>query len=168
MLIMTSAFFENAIWHLQFFPSLDFIDRPNLRNVSTSFSSLLEHHYNKLHEPWAKYLKYNEFFGVITFLQHKCILYSWNYMDIMIALFSRAIYFKFKTLYKLAMENLVNPLRNRDSENIHGNKWVQVAYDHKRLCMLLDQMERFFSPLIFGSYAVNIFYICLQVFIQIF
>lgn len=50
---------------------------------------------------------------------------------------------------------------NLNSLDRHG--WTQVAYDHKKICDLLQQMEEFFSPLIFGSYAVNIYYICMQV-----
>lgn len=44
-----------------------------------------------------------------------------------------------------------------------GDAWVQMAQDHKRLCDLLQEIESYFSPLVFGSYAVNIFYICMQV-----
>lgn len=125
MLIMTSAFLENGILHLEYFPALDFISGSKVANETTSLSPL-ESYYYKSHEHWAKFLGYNEIFAVIAFIQHKCILYGWNYMDIMIAVFSRAMYFKFKMLYKLATEKLVKPLRKgQNGDNHHHDSSMQ-------------------------------------------
>jgi hypothetical protein len=41
--------------------------------------------------------------------------------------------------------------------------WSQVRKDHLTLCKLLEEFETFLSPLIFTSYSVNIFFICLEV-----
>lgn len=38
-----------------------------------------------------------------------------------------------------------------------------MAEDHKKIRNLLEMFEDFFSPLVFGSFAVNIYYICIQV-----
>lgn len=73
--------------------------------------SFLETYYRRSHDIWAKNLGFHEVIAVIAFFQHKCMLYGCNYMDITIAVFSRAIYFKFKMLYNLADEHLAKPLR---------------------------------------------------------
>ncbi|CAL8116987.1 unnamed protein product [Orchesella dallaii] len=162
ILILTSAIGENGVLHLKYIKAFDDISG-NLHKNSTEKESVLETYYRRSHNHWAKKLGYHEIFVVLAFLQHKCMLYAYNYLDIMLAVFSRAIYFKFKMLYKLANEHLVKPLRNGVTHSKNGHAWLQVAQDHKKLCDLLQRFENFFSPLVFGSYAVNVYYICIQV-----
>ncbi|ODM89736.1 Gustatory receptor for sugar taste 64a [Orchesella cincta] len=168
LLILTSAICENGVLHLEYVKALDDISGRRFGNFTDNMSAL-ETYYRRSHGYWALTLGYHEIFAVLAFLQHKCMLYSCNFMDIMLAVFSRAIYFKFKMLYRLANEHLAKPLRNgvslsKSSKMMNRHAWVQLAQDHKKLCDLLQQFENFFSPLVFGSYAVNIYYICIQLF----
>ncbi|CAL8093430.1 unnamed protein product [Orchesella dallaii] len=168
ILILSSAIGENAVLHLEYIRALDDINGLRFGNATANMPEL-ETYYRRSHGYWASTLGYHEIFAVVAFLQHKCMLYGCNYMDIMLAVFSRAIYFKFKMLYRLANDHLAKPLRNGVSHTKSGkmmnrHAWIQLAQDHKRLCDLLQQFENFFSPLVFGSYAVNIYYICIQLF----
>lgn len=42
-------------------------------------------------------------------------------------------------------------------------EWNQLAYDHYLLCEVLDALNQFFSPILFVSYTVNIYFFCMQV-----
>lgn len=67
----------------------------------------LEAYYWRANETWATVIGYNWFFAVLAFLHHKWILYAWNFMDIVIAVFGRAMFFRFKCLYEEAEKKLI-------------------------------------------------------------
>jgi len=137
ILILMSAIGENAVLHLEYISALDDISGNEWQTIIipqvyvsfypfhffkyiiigrrfgnlTNNISALETYYRRSHGYWASTLGYHEILAVVSFIQHKCMLYGCNYMDIMLAVFSRAIYFKFKMLYRLANEHLAKPLR---------------------------------------------------------
>lgn len=49
------------------------------------------------------------------------------------------------------------------TDNQH-QAWENVYQDHRNLCKLLFHVDHFFSPIIFGSYTCNLFFISLQLF----
>ena len=63
-------------------------------------ATALEVYYIRSHENWAGLIPYHPILGIYVFLSNKFALYAWNYMDITIALLSRALYQKFKVLCK--------------------------------------------------------------------
>lgn len=67
----------------------------------------LETYYWRAHPHWATVIGYNWFFAVLAFFHHKWLLYSWNYMDITIAIFGRAMSFRFKCLFEEAENKLL-------------------------------------------------------------
>ncbi|CAL8093433.1 unnamed protein product [Orchesella dallaii] len=173
-LIMVSCVFENAVLHLEYVKELDDVSGAydkydKFRNISTN-QSFLETYYWRSNRHWWDILGYNGFLAALAFIQHKWMLYSWNYLDIIIAVFARALYFKFKTLYELSDEYLGHPQSNggelsKGTKTMNRAAWLQIVTDHKQIHDLLQVIEEFFSHLIFGSYAVNIYYICIQLLI---
>jgi len=83
-------------------------------NTTGNLTSL-ETFYWRSQNHWANNIGYHWFLLVFAFIQHKWILYSWNYMDILIAVFARAMYFQFKTLYKVAKEKVVASHKSHES-----------------------------------------------------
>lgn len=45
----------------------------------------------------------------------------------------------------------------------HCRSWSQAVTEHVALSNVVDVMDDFLSPLIFGSYTVNMFFICIHV-----
>ena len=73
---------------------------PSVTVVESLNASALEVYYIRSHESWASLVPYHPILGIYVFLSNKFALYAWNYMDITIALLSRALYQKFKVLCK--------------------------------------------------------------------
>lgn len=74
-------------------------------------ATVFEVYYERSFKGWT-YI-YNEstgapFMAVFVFLANKFSLYSWNYGDLLIAVFSRALYYKFKRLNEVVQEKFVN------------------------------------------------------------
>lgn len=80
----------------------------------------LETYYWRAHYHWATVIGYNWFFAVLGFIQHKWILYAWNYMDIVVAVFGRAMYFRFKCLNEEAEKKLLGPEELRLNNSRQG------------------------------------------------
>lgn len=123
--VMISAILENSVLHLEFIAAFDFISGTEFMKNTSDDMSILETYYRRSHYHWANVLDYNGIVAVIAFIQHKCMLYSWNYMDIMIAIFSRAMYFKFKMLYEMSKEMFVKPMKKDraqcQNDPVHSN-----------------------------------------------
>ncbi|CAL8136714.1 unnamed protein product [Orchesella dallaii] len=101
-LLMSSIILENAVLHLKYFRELDdFTENTRVYNRSATFTSF-ESFYWRSNPHWASALGYNWFVAVIAFLQHKCVVYAWNYIDILLAIVGRALYFQFKALGEVA------------------------------------------------------------------
>jgi hypothetical protein len=72
---------------------------------------ILEVYYRRAYREWLSV--YNgtggaQFLGVLVYTTNKMALYAWNFADILIIFFSRALYFKFKRLNELARERLID------------------------------------------------------------
>lgn len=91
-------------------------------NITNPKQSSLETFYWRSNPHWAAIFGYNGFFAVLAFIQHKWMLYTWNYLDVLIAVFGRAMYFKFKMLYELSNEHLAEPLKNEGLELTKSSK----------------------------------------------
>lgn len=77
------------------------------------YSSSLKMYYHEFHGGWIKFLDFNSPVAVFGFVYHKFVLFSWNFMDILIALLGRALYFKFKTLCDMTDITLIEPLKRK-------------------------------------------------------
>ncbi|CAL8093427.1 unnamed protein product [Orchesella dallaii] len=164
--ILSSAILENGVLHLEYLNELDSISGEKYSNKTDNLTTL-ESYYWRSQSHWGNILGYNWALAVLAFIQHKWILYSWNYIDILIAVFARAMYFQFKSLYKVAKTKVLVEnnfqLSTTQGESLLGREaWTQIVRDHKKLCQLLELLEDFFSPFVFGSYAINMYYICMQ------
>ncbi|CAG7727747.1 unnamed protein product [Allacma fusca] len=114
-----------------------------------------EVYYVRSHGQWVEIVPYHAAIAVYVFISNKLALYAWNYLDITIIVLARAVYFRFKALYDLGEAELWNGLGN-------VSKWRRFAKDHEELCRLVQDINLFLSPLIFVSYASNVYFVCLQ------
>ncbi|CAL8136734.1 unnamed protein product [Orchesella dallaii] len=163
-LLMSSIVLENGVLHLKYFRELDnFTETTTVYNHSATFTSF-ESFYWRSNPHWASALGYHWFVAVIAFLQHKWMLYAWNYIDILLAIVGRALYFQFKALCEIAEKKVKEEKDVFDLVDTQAsqNAWNQIVRDHKNLCRILQVVENFFSPIVFGSYTLNIYYLCLQ------
>jgi Trehalose receptor len=97
--------------------------------------------------------------GYFLFICNLLSLYAWNYADLLITNFSRALYYKFKILRQVAEHKLLTMAHDEQDQT----EWNHLPVDHATLRDLLKKFAKFLSPLVFASFAVNVFYICLQV-----
>ncbi|CAL8093424.1 unnamed protein product [Orchesella dallaii] len=85
-------------------------------------------------------------------------VFIWNYADLLIGVFGRAINFKFKTLYELTKRELVTERKNSNNIKRKGREpWLHLVKDHEILCNLIVESQKVLSPLIFISYAINVY-----------
>lgn len=127
-LILLSAILENGVLHLEYFRELRKINGGKFPNDN---KTSLETYYVRAHHHLNQVLGYNPVMAVLAFLQHKLILYSWNYMDILIAVFARAMYFRFKSLYEYSVANLLGPEEfrlNNSKQGICNGMCVILSY----------------------------------------
>lgn len=160
--VMLSAILENGVLHLNFFSEFSSINSYQINsdvNNKPKFHQYFCHAFPRLY----KIFGFNTAIALYATIQHKVQLYAWNFVDILIAVFARAIYFRFDKLNKCIA--LIQPgMISLNSDYNPNLIWEQAVSDHKMLTCLVDLMDEFFAPLIFGSYAVNMFYICIQVY----
>lgn len=87
-------------------------------------------------------------------------------MGILIVLLSRAISQKFQFLSEVG-RNVLLPTTVVGSKilikQLHMDLWNKLAMEYEILAKVLSSFKDFLSPLIFASYAINIFYTSLQV-----
>ncbi len=73
--------------------------------------SILEVYYLRSHKEWLRVYNGTEdaaTLGIFVYTSNKLALYSWNFADILLILFSRALYFKFKMLNEVAAQRLID------------------------------------------------------------
>ncbi|CAL8093415.1 unnamed protein product [Orchesella dallaii] len=168
VIVFTSAVLENAILHMEFFEAFDDINGHIVKyGKETGDAPIHKMYYWRGHVFWNNVVGYHPIFMVIAFFTHKWVLYGWNYIDVFMALFCRALYYKFKVLCKAAEDTLFLPLPLKSPDvytpsEFDRQAWLQLTRDHEQLCNLIDVMNRFFSPLLFVSYSVNIYFVCMQ------
>ncbi|CAL8093421.1 unnamed protein product [Orchesella dallaii] len=167
IVILLSAILENAVLHILF--TVEYANGTNSgkgkKHANKTFG---EAYYTGFHKSWANCISYHPVVATIAFIQHKCTMLAWNYIDILIAVLGRALYYKFKIISELAKESLVSRKKSLFSESGGKNEpldkqgWLQMTKDHHSVCELLNAFENFLSPLLFISYMVNIYYVCMQ------
>ncbi len=108
-LIFISAFGENALTHIGYIGIFrDPNDWTKPSGDSEHNVTLFELYYKNSHESWNVVFGYHWFLSILAFLEHKWFLYSWNYVDALIIILARAIYFQFKAIHKNAMKQIKN------------------------------------------------------------
>ncbi|CAL8093418.1 unnamed protein product [Orchesella dallaii] len=163
-IVFVSATLETTVNHMEYFPQFDGINGMSVKNAS-KYGSALEAYYWRSNGHWGRHFGYHPLLAVLSFVSHKFVLFCWNYVDVLMIIFARALYFKFKGLCQIAVENLKSSkesLKIRPMGIADQLTWVQIVKDHDTLCNILEAFEKFLSPLIFGSYTTNIYYICMQ------
>lgn len=187
--IFSSSILETVILHLDYFPQLDFLSWRKRTQSEAMKKSTLEVYFDRSHPEWGRILgyHYNPMLAILAFTSHKLVLFCWIYADTFIILFARVLYFKFQELSKKAKENLngsddilwqrqksagknqiqkiIKSCLNFNFTILFADRkcWANIVKDHDTLCSVLKEVEKFLSPLVFGSYAVNLYYICMQV-----
>ncbi|CAG7720231.1 unnamed protein product [Allacma fusca] len=86
----------------------------------------------------------------------KLVWFAWNYTDLIIVVFSRALYFKFQALFSQGKVTLLSP-------GADNSKWEMFAKDFEILRRTLNDINNFLSPMIFATFGINLYYLCLQV-----
>ena len=74
---------------------------------------ILEEYFNTYYQ-WKSLVPYNPWTAVYLFFMNKCVIYGWNYCDVLIILIARALFMKFKLLNTQVEERL------RDSDGGRG------------------------------------------------
>lgn len=70
--------------------------------------SSLKCYYNLVYPHWDHIIGYHPVISIFVFLLHKWMWYALNFVDILIAVLSRALYEKFKTLNQLSKDKLIS------------------------------------------------------------
>ncbi|CAG7828967.1 unnamed protein product, partial [Allacma fusca] len=130
----------------------------------------LQAYYNTTTQPnWSIIIPYNPVFSVVGFIWNKCALYSWNFVDIFVILFARAMYFQFRAITSHTEQHVINRAAATDGSIYSSSemltdydKWQSVSRDFETLCSVLDDAKRFLSPMVFSSYAVNLFFVIIH------
>ena len=73
------------------------VEVPHLKNKPNA--TAFEVYYYRSHDKWAELIPYHPIIAFYVFISNKLALYAWNFMDLIITIFARALYFKFKALY---------------------------------------------------------------------
>jgi len=123
VIVFVSATLETTINHMEYFPQFDKINGMSLRNASKHGSSF-ETFYWRMNEHWGRHFGYHPMLAALAFLSHKFVLACWNYVDVLMIIFARALYFRFKGLCQIAEENLNTlkqsvPIRPMDSSGVY-------------------------------------------------
>lgn len=107
LIVFTSAAFETTWKHLEYFAVFD-IDSSGqfVMHNDTLGKSTLHIYYGRAYGNWEKYIGYHPALALLAFVSHKFILACWNYVDVLMIIFARCLYFKFKILCKVAEDNL--------------------------------------------------------------
>ncbi|XP_021963608.2 gustatory receptor for sugar taste 64f [Folsomia candida] len=143
--ILISAIAENAVSHLLLFPLHERVPQP------------LQYYYENSHKQWSLMIPYHATAAIGVFLCNKWAVYAWNFGDIFIAVISRGLYGKFKRFVESVEEKLLkspSPAGKLD--------WLHAIEHHDRLSKLTEEFADLLSPLVFTSFAVNIYFICIQ------
>ncbi|CAG7828156.1 unnamed protein product, partial [Allacma fusca] len=157
-LLFTSAVFENLLQQSIQFTLLDWILDPTMDNFDPLRSYFYNHHYR-----WSTQFPYHVALSCLFFIWNKLSLYAWNFVDIFVIIVSRALYFQFRAIEKHARENIlkvrVDKNHQIEDESELYRKWDTLTTDFETLLSLLNSTRAFLSPLIFTSYAVNLFFV---------
>ncbi|OXA48731.1 Gustatory receptor for sugar taste 64f [Folsomia candida] len=102
---------------------------------------------------------------VIIFILSLINQYNSNYIDVLIGIFARAVYGQFKGLREICKKIVQVNGRIMDA-NYYGDDavfWEFLVSDHGILCQIMEVFKEFLSPIIFVTYAANMFWTCLVV-----
>lgn len=116
-----STVLENAALHMEYFVIFDNINGHTIKygKEQAKDASVIQMYYWRAHPYWNKVLGSHPILAVLAFLNHKFVLYGGNYVDILMSLFARALYFKFYALYKTAEEALLTPILTLENLDAH-------------------------------------------------
>ncbi|XP_035701905.1 gustatory receptor for sugar taste 64f-like [Folsomia candida] len=167
-----SGILENVFWNLQYFPLF------NGESAKFSFSGAPAshqedlsplHNYYRVSHDWEQLIPYHPFWGVFVFLTNKTSLYAWNYVDVLIGIFARALYGQFKGLYEIGSEIVMASGCHNDASRFgdHASFWSHLVRDCGIICQVVAKFQEFLSQIIFVTYAGNIYFLCLQILLEL-
>lgn len=105
VIVFSFAAAESILIHMEYFPEFDNINGQK-SNPNVTLKTSLETYYLRSHNKWRKLMGYNPVLAVLAFVSHKFVVICWNYVDLILIIFARALNFKFKGLCLVAEENL--------------------------------------------------------------
>lgn len=112
LVMFVSVVLENTVLHLEYFVQFDDINGHTIKfgEEQAKNASIIQMYYWRAHPYWNTFIGYHPVLAFMAFLYHKLVLFGGNYVDILMALFARALYFKLNALYKVAEEKLLSPI----------------------------------------------------------
>ncbi|XP_076665650.1 gustatory receptor for sugar taste 64f isoform X2 [Andrena cerasifolii] len=99
-------------------------------------------------------LDYNLVFGLYIFVISKVATFTWNFTDIFIILISTGLAERYKSLNK--------KLASTVTKNRSRFDWRELREDYAILSSIVKKVDDQISPIIFLSFANNLYFICLQ------
>ncbi|CAG7718129.1 unnamed protein product, partial [Allacma fusca] len=115
-----------------------------------------ELYFSRAYKLWGSLVPFHHVTNIFLFLSDKLVWFAWNYTDLFIVVFSRALYFKFQALVFQGKITLLSP-------GADNSKWELFAKDFEILRRTLNDINNFLSPMIFATFGINLYYLCLQV-----
>lgn len=109
--VMTSAVLENLTLNLTYSRELTPYVPPDEADKTT-----LEFYFRRANYRLYELFGYNAGLAVYAFFLHKLQLFSWNFLDIAIAVFARSMYYRFSRLNRFCFDQLMG-LRTTHNEN---------------------------------------------------
>ncbi|CAG7725807.1 unnamed protein product [Allacma fusca] len=159
----TSCILEHSFAHLKFFPIVENSELRLLNVKDLKYplqnASAWETYYWRSHPFVGDLIPYHFVSAFTIFICSKYCILAWNFGDILVAVMSRALSYRFKMLYEQASEELLsdNGLVTKNSK-----KWSRFIAKHDMLRELTQEFDDLLSPLIFTLLGVNLFSFCLQ------
>ncbi|CAG7717221.1 unnamed protein product [Allacma fusca] len=151
-IVMFSAVGENTFVNLRHVPTGPEDEKLMERLNVTRW----ELYYSRSNSLWASLVPYHHAINLFLFFSDKLVLYAWTYTDLIIAVFSRALYFKFHALVSQGKVTLL-------SAEADISKWELFTRDFEILRRTINDINNFLSPMNFATFGINVYFLCLQV-----
>lgn len=154
VVVFLSAALENAVLHVTYFKELHPTNIHLIAKDETNMTTF-EVFMLRSHPRMYQLFGYHPVFALYVFLQHKLLLYSWNFVDIAIAVLGRAIHFRFKYLFEYFNECdpqtpiLVDTncgVKIGPNNGNNANKSFTNMFDRIKACRVKVERDISFSP----------------------
>lgn len=129
------------------------------RLCENSTSDFLECYFIHGNEYLSHVLPYNPLLSIAIFILNKFATLSWNFQDLLIGLLARALCANFTVI--------TQHLKTTYKDFKTSQEWKTLREDHMALCDVVRQVDDVISPTVLLSYAINIYFLCIQIFYAI-